>query len=103
MPQFSKEFHTLPKSIQNYLEELVHHLNPSAIILFGSRARGDHRPNSDFDIAVKGPIGLAQWAAAKVQLEEKNLTLHPIDLVILESLGDDYQKNIKTEGKSLYE
>jgi len=103
MPQFTTHFQTLPESIQNYLQQVVKDLHPTQIILFGSRARGDHRPNSDFDIAVKGVTDSAQWAHAKAALEEKNLTLYPIDLVILESLGNDYHLNIKAEGKVLYE
>jgi len=31
---------------------LVQALDPQAIWLFGSRARGDHRPDSDFDLLV---------------------------------------------------
>lgn len=31
---------------------LVEALDPAAIWLFGSRARGDHRPDSDFDLLV---------------------------------------------------
>jgi predicted nucleotidyltransferase len=32
------------------------------IILFGSRARGDHKPNSDWDIAVKVDKGDEKYA-----------------------------------------
>jgi predicted nucleotidyltransferase len=43
------------------LEEVVHHLvealDPVAIYLFGSRARGTARPDSDFDLMVITPAG----------------------------------------------
>lgn len=34
------------------VNRLVEGLHPRAIILFGSRARGDHRPDSDYDLLV---------------------------------------------------
>jgi uncharacterized protein len=43
------------------LDEIVRRIvevaDPDRIILFGSRARGDARPDSDYDILVIGPIG----------------------------------------------
>jgi hypothetical protein len=38
---------------------LVEELDPQAIWLFGSRARGDHRPDSDFDLLVVAKEGQA--------------------------------------------
>lgn len=38
---------------------LVEALDPQAIWLFGSRARGDHRPDSDFDLLVVAKEGQA--------------------------------------------
>jgi uncharacterized protein len=57
------QLHTLPRpNIGNYADEqaaleavvarLVAELDPQAIWLFGSRARGTHRPDSDFDLLV---------------------------------------------------
>ncbi len=103
MPQFSPSFSVLPESLQNYLRQVVTKIRPEKMILFGSRARGDHRENSDFDIAVSGHFNPSEWAELKASLEEKNLTLFNVDLMILESLGDDYRKNIQREGKILYE
>ncbi len=34
------------------MRRLVEALNPDRIILFGSRARGDHRPDSDLDLLI---------------------------------------------------
>ena len=36
---------------------IVASVHPDAVILFGSRARGDFRPDSDFDLALVAPDG----------------------------------------------
>lgn len=58
----------------------------SAIVLFGSRARGGQRPQSDYDVAV-----ISDWQGS---LEELMLDIRgmkpsglPLDLILL-SLGD---------------
>jgi predicted nucleotidyltransferase len=102
MPSFTEHFQKLPKSIQNYLQYTVDQLKPEKLILFGSRARGDHRENSDFDIAVLGVDASAKWTEVNVSLLEKNFSLYPVDLVQLEKLGPDYQRNIQKEGKVIY-
>ena len=40
------------EALEAVVERLVVVLDPQAIWLFGSRARGDHRPDSDFDLLV---------------------------------------------------
>ena len=44
------------------VERLVDELDPLAIWLFGSRARGNHRPDSDFDLLVVAKPGQG-WAS----------------------------------------
>ncbi len=43
-------------NIERWLPEMVqriaHSARPAAIWLFGSRARGDHKPESDFDLLI---------------------------------------------------
>jgi uncharacterized protein len=39
-------------ALEAVVARLVEALDPQAIWLFGSRARGDHRPDSDFDLLV---------------------------------------------------
>ncbi|MFM9974194.1 MAG: nucleotidyltransferase domain-containing protein [Beijerinckiaceae bacterium] len=39
-------------ALAGVVARLVEALDPQAIWLFGSRARGDHRPDSDFDLLV---------------------------------------------------
>jgi predicted nucleotidyltransferase len=74
------------------------------LILFGSRARGDHSPVSDYDLAVFGP-DLSAYAKAEFSLDiEEIATLKKIDLVfIVENETGDLMRNILTEGKVIYE
>lgn len=49
-----------PKHIANYIDSLRSRLNVEAVVLFGSRARGDHDPFSDWDLFVIA-ANLADW------------------------------------------
>lgn len=50
-------------------EEIVRRVvavaDPEQVILFGSRARGDHRPNSDIDLLVVKESSVARHARAR--------------------------------------
>ncbi|MEI9427504.1 nucleotidyltransferase family protein [Mesorhizobium sp. Cs1299R1N3] len=45
----------VPAEIKPLINEIRGRLNPDSIWLFGSRARGDNRPDSDWDILVALP------------------------------------------------
>ncbi len=91
MAKFTKDFYLLPSSVQQIVLLIVNSVTPQKIILFGSRARGNHRENSDFDLAVVGKVDEKKWLDLKVDLYEKNLSLFSIDLVKLEELSEDYK------------
>jgi len=101
--KYQPAFHQMPESIKALLRAAVKDIHPREIILFGSRARGTHRENSDFDICFKdadsNPVDRAKF---KLRAEEESITLHKVDLVFFEELGEDYLQNIKGEGKLLY-
>jgi uncharacterized protein len=102
-PSFSSAYQALPDSIKNLVQRIIQEINPDEIILFGSRARGNHRENSDFDIAVKASsIPAAAWTRLQIALEEEPITLFQVDLVDIRQLNDDYRKRISSEGKTLY-
>ncbi len=101
--KYTEIFNSLPDSVQKVIKSLIEQVGPQKIILFGSRARGDHRENSDFDIAVMGRKNSErEWNEALTMIEETPITLHPIDIVEFEKLSDEYQSNIREEGKILY-
>ena len=46
------EWQVTAEKVDELIRRIVAHANPLQIIAFGSRARGDHRDDSDLDIAV---------------------------------------------------
>jgi predicted nucleotidyltransferase len=74
------------------------------LVLFGSRARGDHSPVSDYDLAVFGPE-LSKCAKAEFSLDIEDVaTLKKIDIVFADdNATDDLMQNIEKEGKIVYE
>lgn len=101
--KFNSAFNTLPESIQNLLKLGIERANPKRVILFGSRARGDHRENSDFDVVFQSLEMPEQWSRFMAEYQEEPITLHKVDLLIYENASPDYRKNIDREGVILYE
>ena len=55
-------------------------------LVFGSRAKGNYRPDSDIDIAIKGQeLNTDDIIAMSVAFEEKGIT-HKIDLINYHSI-----------------
>jgi len=77
--------------------------DPKSIIVFGSRARGDHRPRSDIDIAFEDVKSEEGWAHFLTTLEESAETLLEFDLVRYEEVTSDFRKKIDQEGIVIYE
>ena len=75
-----------------------HHVDK--VILYGSRARGDHRQRSDIDLAVTGGDKLNFY----YDLDEKTSTLLSFDLADLDShLSQDFLSEINRDGITIYE
>ena len=97
---------TLEKIIEKILEVIV----PDKIILFGSRARGEARSDSDYDIlVVKAGIKNKREISKKIYL---NLNLPAsVDIIVQtpESIEENMQrfysivKEAINEGKTVYE
>jgi predicted nucleotidyltransferase len=75
-----------------------------ALILYGSRARGDHRERSDIDLAVLAPrASEADWRRVLDIIENAD-TLLTIDGVRLDTLANDdpLRAAIERDGVTLY-
>ena len=73
------------------------------IVLFGSRARGDHKPASDIDLAVFLLPEFKNRGRMTSDFDDLN-TLFKIDLVLVsEKIEPKLLENIEREGVFLYE
>lgn len=54
----------IASELRRVVDAIVTSVQPDGVILFGSRARGDFRANSDFDLAVLAPDGSARRRVA---------------------------------------
>jgi predicted nucleotidyltransferase len=68
----------------------------TAVFLFGSRARGDHRWNSDFDLWIDADIDRGALAAITDELEE-SFVPYKVDLVTTPELGGDFAQQVRKE------
>jgi uncharacterized protein len=73
------------------------------VLLFGSRARGDHGPRSDIDLAVEAPTVTVADRARMAELVEDAPTLVGIDLVRLDMADARLRQEIEDKGIVLHE
>lgn len=70
-------------------------------VLFGSRARGDYKENSDIDIAIFGKIDENTEYAIKNSFDLLNIP-YTIDIVFVDKgIKEELKKSIKKEGVEL--
>lgn len=74
------------------------------MLLFGSRARGEHSPVSDYDVAVfERELSQRDRALLCLDIEEIN-TLKKIDVVFIDdNIEEEFIANITKEGVVIYE
>lgn len=63
------------------------HPNVQRVVVFGSRALGTHKPNSDIDLAVQGPVDYSELATILGELDELPLPWR-FDVIALALLRD---------------
>ena len=88
-----------------FIDRLKALLFVEAIYLYGSRARGDHSPRSDIDLAVLCPSASRKDWLKIIEIIEESDTLLEIDCVRLDELkdGDRLKEKIFRQGKILYQ
>lgn len=97
--------------IEQITRTIVERFEPKRIVLFGSRARGDHQPDSDIDlfvemdsplrpperaVAIRSLFGLHPWAMDLVVYTPQEVAQH-------QDVFGTLLYTIEREGKVLYE
>ncbi len=110
VPTIDKRKRIPQEAIDQVVEQIVEKFKPQKIILFGSYARGNPRPESDVDLLVvmETPLREVQQAIQICQQIEYRFGL---DLIVhspkyLEErvkMGDWFLRDVINEGKVLYE
>ncbi len=91
---------TLDMNIQNQIIAQAKKYQIEKVILFGSRARGDHRETSDIDLAVSG----GDVTGFRLAVDDEVRTLLMFDVVNLdEPVQKPLLQSIESEGIILYE
>lgn len=88
--------------IYEQIAEIAKQYQMQKIVLFGSRARGDHWEKSDIDLAVYGCL---DFTAFSDQLEEELWSLLELDLIDMDgvSVSEALRKEIERDGVIIYE
>ncbi len=79
--------HGMPERWVRILRLSIAITAPSATAagLFGSRATGRHRPNSDIDLVLYGPVSTGEASELRVALEDSPLPVS-VDVVVYDRL-----------------
>lgn len=88
-----------PQVLQE-IQDLAEKYNLKKVLLFGSRARGDFKPQSDIDLAVSG----GDCVSFALDVEEDTSTLLFFDVVNLDGVVQkELLESIEREGVCIYE
>lgn len=92
------------KDIQSIRQVFANHPNVEKVMLYGSRAIGNHRPNSDIDFAMIGNnLDLTEQFSIENELDDLLLP-YKIDVVIFHTISNnDLADHIRRQGKVFYE
>ncbi|MEK7793186.1 MAG: nucleotidyltransferase domain-containing protein [Candidatus Hydrogenedentota bacterium] len=94
---------SLPPSIVDVVKYAIDTLRPRRIYLFGSRARGDARELSDFDLAFDlDEESRGKWLRFCADVDELPLTLRAVDYVALHDAPGQLRDEILRTGKVIY-
>jgi uncharacterized protein len=104
-------YSTEDKALEGLVEHTVRVLDPKAIWLFGSRARGTHRPDSDFDLLVVAKPG-ADWAEDYTKVYMATSPTH-IGVDVVPCSAEDFEiaqllpttlvSQVMTHGRKIFE
>jgi len=92
------------KIINDLVYVLVEKLKPERVLLFGSRAKGENKPYSDIDLAVKLNKNIDFRLKRKIkELIEDISGMYSVDIVYLNECSENFKNIVYETGKVLYE
>lgn len=89
-------------NFEEVIKFLKERLDCEVIILFGSYARGEQRPDSDVDLAIKSPKEISKKEIFELTQELEQLLKKDIDLIDLNAISDSFRYEILMNGQVLY-
>ena len=89
-------------NFEEVIKLLKERLDCEVIILFGSYARGEQRPDSDVDLAIKSPKEISKKEIFKLTQELEQLLKKDIDLIDLNAISDSFRYEILMNGQVIY-
>jgi uncharacterized protein len=93
----------LPETARASLQLLLEVREVQRVVLFGSRAVGDHDERSDFDIAVSAPdLAPDRWSQLRDSVAHAR-TLYRLSVTLLESMPERLRDSVLSQGITLYE
>jgi predicted nucleotidyltransferase len=92
----------LPRSVWKVIDRGIAAGKPKRVLLFGSRARGQGRPTSDFDLAFEGVEDPKAWQEFRLDQIYEPVCLFPLDLVRLETDPPELRAEIECDAVEVY-
>ncbi len=110
VPTIDKRKRIPQKAIGQVVEQIVEKFKPQKIILFGSYARGNPRPESDVDLLVVMETPLKQ-SQIELEIHRYLNVMFGLDLIVYTpkrlkervEMGDWFIRDILRDGKVLYD
>jgi len=110
VPTIDKRKRIPQKAIDQVVEQIVEKFKPQKIILFGSYARGNPRPESDVDLLVVMDTPLKE-SKQSLEIHRHLNVMFGLDLIVHTpkrlkervDMGDWFLRDVLKEGKVLYE
>lgn len=73
------------------------------VYLFGSRARGDNRPDSDYDFCIVAPKGMGLFKIGGFYGKLEEALGMEIDIISERAMKDDFSRDVLRDRRLLYE
>jgi uncharacterized protein len=110
VPTIDKRTRIPQEAIDQVVEQIVEKFKPQKIILFGSYARGDYRPESDVDLLVVMDTPLKETKQS-LEIRRHLGVMFGLDLIVHTpkrlkerlDMGDWFLRDVLREGKVVYE